>query len=655
MNFEIFRWRDFEINIRLNSPKFYCGLFVAVSAFYLLYMQGLLMRAGCTFFVFVLLGALEIHCDEKITLGLNCLWMLGATFVLMFLPQYILKLNFKYIKISILLLGFLFTMTVLLFWFIWTRSSRASMIISFTLLLGLALINYYVFSFRGKELTPADIFAVGTAMNVAVKYDYSLNISVVTFLVFSVLYCFCGFSIPNLKVKWKKWNSIGMIAAEILMILVFSIGLKGIEPKHDFRTNEIRRHGFYVSFLSKFNETKVVEPEGYSLQILDELDEKYFMVSEEAAKTEKKPDIIMIMGESFGDLRVTGELRTDLEVMPFYDSLQENTIKGRALSSAFGGGTCNSELEVLTGFTMSNLSSNAFPYQQYIGDTTWSMAHYLRSQGYTTLATHPENQMNWRRYAVYPFLGFEDIRFEESYVGKEKVCGHISDQEMYEHIITWYEEKKGDSPLFFFGVTMQNHSPYDEEDLEVKVHLEGYSMEYPEVEHYLTLTQMSDQALKYLVEYFESVENDVVLVFFGDHMPKLEGFYEEQQGASINTLQGEIAQKTVPFFIWTNYDIEEQTVAYTSLNYLSNFIYEAAGIELPVYNKFLKDVQEKIPAISSAGYYSVEKGAFAGLDEMTEAEKELVTKYSILQYNGLFDAENHNEKIFPIQTVDVDE
>ena len=56
--------------------------------------------------------------------------------------------------------------------------------------------------------------------------------------------------------------------------------------------------------------------------------------------------IRLVIDESFADLRKLGSnFKTSVEVMPFYDSLKENTIKGYALSSIFGGGTPNSELQ----------------------------------------------------------------------------------------------------------------------------------------------------------------------------------------------------------------------------------------------------------------------------------------------------------------------
>lgn len=64
------------------------------------------------------------------------------------------------------------------------------------------------------------------------------------------------------------------------------------------------------------------------------------------------------------------------------------------------------------------------------------------------------------------------------------------------------------------------------------------------------------------------------------------------------------------------------------------------------YYRALKAVEEVIPAINAAGYYSVEKGRFATLDEAAGEEAKMLKMYEILQYNNLFDEKNRNEEFF---------
>ena len=91
------------------------------------------------------------------------------------------------------------------------------------------------------------------------------------------------------------------------------------------------------------------------------------------------------------------------------------------------------------------------------------------------------------------------------------------------------------------------------------------SQEYTKAEQYLSLLKESDAALKYLIQYFQDVEEDVVIAFLGDHLPAIEEkFYKEIAGAKTSE-QLQLDLYTVPFFVWANYDIEEHRVENTSL------------------------------------------------------------------------------------------
>ena len=95
-----------------------------------------------------------------------------------------------------------------------------------------------------------------------------------------------------------------------------------------------------------------------------------------------------------------------------------------------------------------------------------------------------------------------------------------------------------------------------------------------------TLLHESDKALEYLISYFQSVDDPVEIVFFGDHQPSLNtNFYKGLNGKGLSGLTEDELENlyTVPFFIWTNYETETEEVPITSLNYLSTMALERAG------------------------------------------------------------------------------
>lgn len=356
------------------------------------------------------------------------------------------------------------------------------------------------------------------------------------------------------------------------------------------------------------------------------------------------------MNEAFSDLDIfTNPLPVDRQVTPFISSIEENIISGHALASVFAGTTANSEFEMLTGHTMAFFPnpSGSVPYQQYISEPIFCLPHVMNSMGYTSFATHPFHANGWSRDLLYPKFGFAQSTFVDAYPMENLIRSFVSDKEMYEYVLGLMAENDKDTPVFIFGVTMQNHSSYDALNYENSIELDDSLGSVPLAEQYLSLIHESDKAVEYLLSELESYPKDTVVLFFGDHMPRIEDeLYLELNGGPLDTLDEQMKKYTVPFFIWANYDIEEYTLETSSLNYLAGHLLDAAGIELPPYYQFLRDIEETIPAINAFGYYSKSRGSFIPFEEAEGEEAEALHLYECVQYNNMFDSKNRNELFF---------
>ena len=528
-----------------------------------------------------------------------------------------------------------------------TSNLRFSMLAGQFVILVMILVNIYVVMFRGNQFTPYDLLAVQTAANVAADYDFTLTPKVWCGFMIMAIEIRCLFCVPKLKLKRRGLVAAVSAAAMVLSMACVMVSTREMRAK--YWTNQgATRIGIVLNFFLQVRDSFVREPEGYDLDRLDALAGQYPETENQTAQ----PDIIVIMNESFADFNVfNNELRTNVELTPFLDSLQENTIRGYTYSSIFGGRTANSEWEYLTGNTMAFLPQGTVPYQQYMSETPYSLVSALKDQGYDCIAMHPYHANGWRRAMLYPDLGFEAFYALDDFPQTQMVREYVSDQEMMEQMVAMYEQQDEDTPLFLFGITMQNHGGYSYEgdNFEKTVELEGYSQEYPKAEQYLSLLRETDSAMEWLIDYYSQVERDVVIVFFGDHMPSVESkFYEEINGNAFETLDQKMKKQQIPFFIWTNYDIEEQTVALTSMNYLSVYTLEAAGLELPPYFRFLKNVSQEIPVITSEGCYfnSLEGFAETWDEAAAESEKEWLRQYQMLQYNNIFDDKEKSQHFF---------
>ena len=368
---------------------------------------------------------------------------------------------------------------------------------------------------------------------------------------------------------------------------------------------------------------------------------------------EEKPTVIVIMSESYADLSVVGDLKTNQEVTPYYNSLTENTIKGYALSSVFGAKTANSEWEFMSGNSMAFLPDGAVVYQQYISEEPTTLVSNMKNFGYTCVALHPYYNTGWSRNLVYPDMGFDEMYFLEHFDENEMVRRYISDEEYYNKIIDRFESKSGNEDLFIMSISMQNHGGYTEKYDTFPENIRVLNGTYEDANQYLSLLNKSDKALEDFIGYFENVEEPVEIVFFGDHLPSLKSkFFKSLNGKGLSGLSLEQLQDlyTIPFMIWTNYDTEEVEVEMSSINYLATLALERAGLPLPAYNQFLMDMMEHIPAINSRGYYSLSAGGYKYLNEAEGEEAEWINKYQILQYNNMFDLKEQSELFFPYLT-----
>ncbi len=531
-----------------------------------------------------------------------------------------------------------------------TGATKTSIILGSGVFMLLSTINVYVYIFRARTLDPADIFSFETAMNVV--GDYSLfpvpfRIILSWAIWASVLiYLFKNYLMTKYSFSFIKRALIALFCIVGATSIFFYTSTLTI---HHWGTDPVTFNGYILNFTAKVKQLYIQKPNGYSEEYIEEMSAKYSLKPNDLDSNKRPPHIIVIMDEAFSDLSVLGEISTNEAITPYFHSLKKNTVCGYALASVYGGNTSSSEFEFLTGNSMAFLPLNSVPYQQYVKPPQSSMVSYLKSNyGYRCLAMHPYSSNGWNRPTTYKTFGFDRFISEEDFPQKQLVRGYISDRELFEMIIATYESN-GNEPLFIFGVTMQNHGPYvyDGANYTKSISLVDNG-NFTQTEQYLSLIHETDKAIEYLISYFEKVEEDVVIAFFGDHQPILEDEFYKNIGADDNSLDKIQSKYTVPFFVWTNYDTDEKTVALTSLNYLSNYVYNAAGIPLPPYNQFLSKMEEHVPAINANGFYSAKSGTHLPLNQASNEELQWIEDYKKLQYNNLFDKNSSNRTFFPI-------
>ena len=547
-------------------------------------------------------------------------------------------------KIRIQLLNivlFELIMALLLFLFGKLKTALRCQTILF-MIIGLA--NYYVLEFRSAPIMPWDILSIGTAASVANNFKYTLSKETVFVLIGFVILILLESKVTlELKKDWRI--RVGSVLASFALLWGFTAMLHQDSTVARFKlydklftpTVMSKRDGTAVAFLMELKYIVVEKPDGYNKEDAAALLASYDTNDTESAT--HTPNIIVIMNEAFSDLSVLGDFETNEDYMPFLHSLMQegtpNTISGHLNVSVLGGNTANTEFEFLTGNTMAFLPQGSVAYQQYVKSNDYSIATYLKSKGYDTIAMHPYNASGWDRDKVYPLLGFDTFYSLKDWVNPVKIRKYVSDQSCYDKIIELYEQKDANTPFFLFNVTMQNHSSYSEEydNFHPDITVEGTSSKI--LPNYLSLIKLSDQALENLIEYFSQADEDTIIVFFGDHQPsnsvaapvwKING----RSGDSL-TEEEEALRYKVPFIIWANYDIEAASNVETSANYLGGHVLRAAGLPLYDYRNYLSQLEEQYPVLTAIRAENAQ-----GISTPVKDAKNTLQDYMTLQYYNIF-------------------
>lgn len=543
-------------------------------------------------------------------------------------------LSFRVLFVNIVICACLYLLV-----FIITNRLRFTVFFTSCMVYALAIAEYFVLLFRGTPLNPYDIKSLGTALSVVEQYRIEWNEKLVftAFIFIAVISAACRMSF---KIKGYKKRlgfgaaGVGVIAGMVVLFYgviydAWELSYSTWAPADTYMNN-----GYFMSNMIFVKYAALHRPEGYSAKKAREI-LKSFETAEEPEGDGQPVNLIVVMNESWSTLEYVNHVQTNISYNAFYQSLQENTIKGNLYVSICGGNTPQTEYEFFTGNSISMLPSGATAYEFFVNKNTGSICDILKQENYICRAIHPFGASGYDRDKAYEKFGFDEFITQEAFAGYDVIRSFYSDEATYEKIIELYEGKNPQEKLFIWDLTMQNHGGYiTDESFEKEVYL----TDYPELEQasvYLTLMKYTDEALEMLISYFEKVEEPTMIVMFGDHQPALsDGTYETLYGAEESELDDEERERRyiTPFLIWNNYGLQEEYIEQMSANYLSSYMMQQAGFPSTAYQNLLLDLYQSYPVINAQGVYD-SQGQYWRWDEVSDSsDYEKISDYQIVEY-----------------------
>ena len=416
------------------------------------------------------------------------------------------------------------------------------------------------------------------------------------------------------------------------------------DQKENYASN-----GFALAFAMNVPMAHVSAPPGYSEKAMAAIQRPDVA----ASVPHEKPDIVVVMSESFWDPTQLPGVTVKPDPIPTVRALRS----GSMFSPEFGGMTANIEFEALTGFSNAFLPAGSIPYQQYVRTPTPSLATFLKSEGYRARAIHPGTNWFWNRGAVYADFGFNDFRSEETLPPMEKRGPLASDAAMTDEIIR--EADASDDPVFLFAVSLQNHGPYEP----YRYYNPTHSIDAPisswareSLLSYVEGSADADHGLQRLIDWAKARQRPTVIAFFGDHLPPLgpvyveTGFLKDNVAPRKEPADAALEHHDTPLIIWSNRSGPVQNLGSVSPAFLPYHILTTAGITHPYYTGFLGALREHYRVVDRNLLLSPAGEATPDWARQKQIDPK-INDFRLIQYDMMFGKRHSAPDFFP-ETVD---
>lgn len=338
-------------------------------------------------------------------------------------------------------------------------------------------------------------------------------------------------------------------------------------------------------------------------------------------------NVIFIMSETFSDpIRMKGMEITGGDPISRYRTLPGR--HGNSLAHVYGGGTANVEFEALTGISQEPLNGNiSTPFIQLSQQMKNypSINHIFANTGHLRTAIHAHSTKMYKRLDNYAALDFDQLIFSDTMHFTEKIDRNqnISDESAYKEVLKVMEDSEEKD--FIHLVTMQNHASYEGKYDDVQYEVTG-NVNSLNVEHYLKGLEYTDIATEKLIQEFDIHDENVMLIFWGDHQP---GVY----GNEIVEESGHRLMHETPLLIYTNFSDLDENLGTISPTYFINHVLNMTDTEVTPYVALLNRMERAIPAFEKTFYLERETGVKEKREDLLNSTQLLLEEYDLILYD----------------------
>lgn len=471
-----------------------------------------------------------------------------------------------------------------------------------TIWLGLAIANFILLGYRTTPLAAIDFYILKPVFSILKIYLTPVQMILIVLAFAAVItgIVFIFIKAPKHQALYRgALVSIAMTSLATFGLIHFSIQADATSTSFANLANAYRNYGFAYCFATSLLDTGIDKPEDYSVETMASLaedieEETKEDVSPDAQKdsaifsdSQQEPNIVMVQLESFIDPNRLDGFTYSENPVPFFTWLKERYTSGYLSVPSIGGGTANTEFEVLTGMSLDYFGPGEYPYKTILQQSTCeSIAYNLKELGFGTHVIHNNTGTFYDRHLVFPNLGFDTFTSLEYMNHVEKnPLGWAKDTVLTTEILTTlFSTEQRD---FIYAISVQPHGKYpsvplgDEQPITVSSTVLSEDELIP-FSYYVNQVYEEDAFLRSLVQTLETCGEPTILVLYGDHLPSISA--AEDYMAKGDLLQTE-------YVIWDNIGLEEQDLDLEAYQ-LSASILKKLGIQSGFLNSFHQSFAE---------------------------------------------------------------
>lgn len=488
------------------------------------------------------------------------------------------------------------------------------------------------FLLRGEYFTPFDLYLLNEGADISKLLEGVIGWKEIAWLtgIVIILFLFSYWFIRIKKsVSFKSRFLLSLISIICFSTIAFNPSIFSLRSYYgEVGTVEsYEKFGLIGAYLSIAEKARKDAPEGYSKEAVNRIVNDLGSAGKNNEVDQNfQPNIIVVLAESFWDPLLLENITYKEDPIPYFRSLSKTSSSGVLLTHYYGGGTFNSELDVLTG-----LSNQILPeYYHQLNRPVDSLAHVLRNQGYNTTALHDFKNWFYSRNTAYEWLGFEKFVSMEFLNNPKNIGPFIDDQYLMQKALD--ELKQSQGPDFLNVVTVTSHGPYNDvryEEMPTQTtNLDG--LNWYILNLYTNLLKNFDDSMKTLIEGVKEIDEPTMVVVYGDHLPFLgedygvyrdAGYYQGKK----NDYEEYKKMYETPLLVWDNFSDGQREDLRMTPNFLGSYILAHAKKEMsPIFKLNQNLYNQGVTVIPKKEFFNEE-----GVKESQLAD------FKMLQYDVL--------------------